>query len=88
MIILKDFDDVITSNNEYYEEVKGHQLDNHTVIAFHRYANTNMWMWQMLFWYEEIIEGNVSESRMDFTPIDPSGFIWNNEIYKISEELL
>lgn len=86
MVVLKDFNTIVTSENQYYEKVKGNQLDNHTIVAFHRIGSQYIYAWQLIQWDDEIIDGAVGRCSMRADPVDPNGFIFNDEIYKIEAD--
>ena len=87
MTVLTDFDTVVTSKNQYYEEVKGHQMDNHTMVAFHKMGKKYLYTWQLIRWDKEIVDGNVDYCTMQAEMVDPEGFIFEGEIYKIGEDV-
>ena len=90
MIIITEASDTLCVKNpmtgETYEEYQGKQLSDYAFLSFSRIGA--YWAWVVHEFDTGIKDGEVSpNSGHDFT-VNPDGFIYNDEIYKIQIDIL
>ena len=85
MIIIKDTPDTITLKNPHNGEVigtyNGKQIDDYSFVSFQQAGP--YWAWTLFEIDAPIIDGVSSPSSGKSSAVNPSGFIYKDEIVKI-----
>ncbi len=89
MVIITEANDSLTIINPYSEEedlkLVGKQIGNNAFIAFTRHAI--YWAWTLHEFDADIENGVVKPHSGTNIVVDPNGFIYRDEIYKIQIEV-
>lgn len=89
MITLTDFTDKLETNVPTIENIKGHQMDEHSFIWFGQYAgDIYTWSWYLLTFDDPIVDGKVETQHNTAKRLDKNGFIFGGEAYRIDKEIV
>lgn len=89
MVIITEVNDKLIILNPYSEEQEGYlegkQISKNAFISFSRHGI--YWAWTLNEFDTDIEDGVVRPHSGTNVVVDPNGFIYNDEIYKIQIEV-
>ena len=85
MVVIKDASDIITLKNPHDGEIigtyRGKQIDEYAFVSFQQTGP--YWAWMLFEINSPIIDGVSSPNNGKSTVVNPSGFIYKDEVIKI-----
>lgn len=75
----------ITTNVPGYENLKVYQLDKNNYISFVRLSGSPVYAYVRLQFNSAAMNDHIEATMLRTDVIDPSGFVYNGEIYQIED---